>query len=398
MSRVSKGLRKIVRRWVGFDQVSDRFDAVDAALQTLEHRSLVMNGQVDRLKAQSDRLIHRLPAAVGNGIASPRDTPVSPTGVTSLPTLHFLIVYDFTDPSSRSFALAAAQLRNFARYLAPKRVMAVTAICLGPVPDEVQQAAIETKTRLHRQGRVDRPIASVIFSHKLHALTVIEADGDTSDRYIIIDHDIFFLEPPTYLLQLPSDAFCAKLDPLRRISNEDWIEAETIIRDHGILARFLPPMHLTGDRARPAPMPASERIYVNGGVMVLPRGKDAAVLLKDYRGVMEVIQSRGIRTAGIGDCDQFAISIAAARQRLFRLDASVNFQANNILEGYRPGEISAVHFAGNLGASLHEVNASFLQNMLAVCAQVSDPDEAEYYRELAQSIHRTIEHTLVDAG
>jgi hypothetical protein len=383
---------------IGVDKVNERLDLLDAALRTLDHRNLVMNGQVDRLKAQSDILMHRLSKSAGNGADRAAHNPFPPAVGNASPTLHFLVVYDFTHPGSRSFTLAAAQLRNFARYLSPKPTMAVCAICLGAVPEDVEKAAIETETVLRVFPHADIPVANVVFSHKLHVLSIIEAGNPETDRYLMIDHDVFLLERPIYLLNLPLDAFCAKLDPLRRISNEDWQQAEAAIDEHGIHGRFLPPMHLTTGKTTAVAIPASERIYFNGGVLVLPHGKDAVDLLEDYRRIMEAIQSRGIRTSAIGDCDQFALSIAASKQRVFRLDASFNFQANNILEGYRPSEISAVHFSGNNGASLSETIASFLQNMLMVSAQVSDPGDADYYRQLSHSIHRTVEHKLIGTG
>ena len=301
----------------------------------------------------------------------------------------FVVVYDFVNPSSRSHTLAAAQIANFARHLGPSPRLNVTALCVGPVPTEVAtQAAGAPRLAIVELGAVSPPVPGVVFSNKLHAMPLM-ASGDIgrNERVVLIDHDVFFIEAPRLPDALPPDAVCSKLDPLRRISNADWRDAERLIGVAGVPGRFVPPMHLTGHDEAVA-SPASHHLYFNSGLTILPVGTAAYDFLAEARRIMAAIKGRGIVTPAIAGSDQFAFSVAAAAHRIVRLEAAWNFQANNILEGYRPVDITAVHFAGNNGASLPAVVDAFLGNMLDVCAWLPDPAEAARFAALSRAIAR----------
>lgn len=312
-------------------------------------------------------------------------------------TIRAVITYDFSCKHSKSFIFYRYQIPNLGLYLSCSENIFVTIICIGQPPQDLISSVERAKFSIFILDDDSSSVISnrIVFSNKLRIIDLIKKNLIRSDeRLLLIDHDIFFLKPPFLFQSIPSNMLAVKSDPLNRISKEIWNKVGLSLSvGNGILGYSLPDFHvremnLISNNIR-------YYLYFNTGIVLLPSGNSGVDLLESWLDLIKRIDALPDPVSGITNCDQYAFAIVAQKFLIYRLNSSHNFQALNILEGYRFEEIEAIHFSGFSGVSMPESIEHFSNKAHAMLNDLNDIDNKIQFSQLIDEIIDGIKSKLV---
>ena len=179
--------------------------------------------------------------------------------------------------------------------------------------------------------------------------TIVGGIADVDDeRVLLLDNDIVFLQDPD-LSKVPDDTVAAAIAGQERVSARQWEIVEQQLH-LAPLARSWVSLRqeqsaLVDGRAMPHAIP---RLYANGGVVLLPRGREFALLWRRHVSLIaEVFADHPERTGAVYGSVQAGLATAiGAWKRFVLLPVSYNFRPACFVLGKAPlNEVSLLHMS-----------------------------------------------------
>jgi hypothetical protein len=179
--------------------------------------------------------------------------------------------------------------------------------------------------------------------------TIVGGIVDVDDeRVLLLDNDIVFLRDPE-LSEVADDTAAAAIAGQERVSPRQWeiVDEELHLAPLGRswVSLRQEQAALVDGRATPHAIP---RLYANGGVVLLPRGRDFALLWRRHVTLIaELFADRPERTPAVYGSVQAGLATAIGEwKRFVLLPVTYNFRPVCFVLGMAlPGQVSLLHMS-----------------------------------------------------